>query len=326
MKLRQSAREGGQILVIFALSLVGIIAMVGLVLDGGAAFAQRRAEQNASDIAALAAANDLIVNQGSSNWVAMARTMAAQNGFAHGVDGVDVTVTCKNCPGQALDPAYAGVQVTVGITAPHRNNFAAIVGMPTWNISTTATSKTGWPNTAHGPAPIIVSQDAFDLSTGKPTSCTSIADQCTLEHPVGDAPQLWNEFTWTDFGFDTACDEIGNVNNADLRDYMAGRAEFSITIQVGCYIAQHNDGVMNDVVAAIEALAPVTFPVPIVDEAGKYVGWTSFVVTSATTGGRNGFISGYFDRDAAINQQLDVEGAGFGESVLGASIPVKLIN
>jgi len=48
----------GQIIVIFALGLVAMIAMVGLVLDGGSTFAQRRGQQNAADLAALAGAND----------------------------------------------------------------------------------------------------------------------------------------------------------------------------------------------------------------------------------------------------------------------------
>jgi Putative Flp pilus-assembly TadE/G-like len=35
-------RQSGQAIVIFALSLVGLLAMSGLVLDGGGAYAQRR--------------------------------------------------------------------------------------------------------------------------------------------------------------------------------------------------------------------------------------------------------------------------------------------
>ena len=52
--------NNGQIIVIFALALVAMIAMVGLVLDGGSTFAQRRGQQNAADLAALAGANDYL--------------------------------------------------------------------------------------------------------------------------------------------------------------------------------------------------------------------------------------------------------------------------
>ncbi len=325
MNRQPSPRQHGQILVLFALSLVAIIAMVGLVLDSGSAFAQRRSEQNAADVAALAAANDLIVNQGNADWQATARSIARKNGYDDGVNGASVQVTCVNCPGQALNPAVDGVQVTVNITAPHRNNFASIVGMSTWDVSTTATSKTGWPNTAHGPGPFIVSIKAFDPGSGKPTSCTGKSDKCDLGHPVGDTPTQASEFTWTDFWYDKKCEETGNVNDSDLRDYLDGSADFSITLAFGCYIAQHNNGVMNNIVARLQALAPTTFPVPIVDEAGKYVGWASFVVTSADPGGRNGIITGYFETDRQ-NAQLDVVGAGFGTSTFGGVYEVQLVN
>lgn len=337
MHTNRASTERGQILILFALALVAIIGMVGLVLDGGGAFAQRRTEQNAADVAALAAANDLIANQGSAVWQDTARTIASQNGYTDGVDGASVEVTCVNCPGsgpdQTFDTAVDGVQVTVDITAPHRNNFSSIMGMPTWDVSTTATSKTGWANTAHAPGPFIVSIDAFNAG-GDPIHCTGTADECDLEHPTDDTPTEWSEFTWTDFGYDlpsAPCPpdgepfEMGNVNDSDLQDYMAGRADFSITVDFGCYIAQHNSGVMNNIVAELEDMAPTTFPVPIVDDQGKYVGWASFVMTSADPGGRNGIISGYFET-GRILAQLDVSGAGFGDSTFGSAYVVQLVN
>jgi Flp pilus assembly protein TadG len=325
MDHRNDSRSDGQILVLFALSLVVMIAMVGLILDGGGAYAQRRAEQNAADTAALAAANDLIVNQGSANWQATALSFATQNGYTNGVGNTTVTVTCVNCPGQVLDNSKDGVQVTVTITSPHRNNFASIVGMSNWNVSTTATSLTGWPNTAHGPAPFIVSTTAFDPSTGLPSICTSEATPCDLLHPVNDTPTHPTEFTWTDFHYDTPCHDPGNVNDNELQSYLAGSASFDITLQVGCYIAQHNDGIMNNIVAAIKALVPLTLPVPIVDTSGNYLGWASFTVTDAEPDGRNGTISGYFETGFQ-DEQLDVTGAGFGTSTYGGTYKLKLIN
>ena len=71
----RSPRERGQILVIFVLALVAIIAGVGLVIDGGFAFAQRRAEQNAADLGAFAGANALL---NGANPTAAARAAAAR--------------------------------------------------------------------------------------------------------------------------------------------------------------------------------------------------------------------------------------------------------
>lgn len=321
--------QRGQILVLFALALVAIVAMVGLVLDGGGAFAQRRLEQNAADVAALAAANDLIVNAGNATWEATARSIASQNGFENGVNGTVVSVTCVNCPGtgpnQRWDDAVDGVQVTVDITAPHANNFAGVVGMPTWAVSTTATAKTGWQNTAYGPGPLIVSINAFDPVTKLPRVCTSEANRCDLIHPVSDVPIEPTDFTWTNFGYTTECVDTGGVQDSFIQNYMDGQADFSITLEFGCYIAQHNNGEFDNIVRRIGGLVPVTFPVPIVDPAGKYVGWASFVVTNVNAAGRNSTIGGYF-KTGAQNQQLDVKGAGFGASTYGGTYGLKLIN
>ena len=313
----------GQILVIFALALVAITAMVGLVLDGGSAFAQRRAEQNAADLAALAAANDLIVNQGNADWLGTAHTIAVLNGYGNGENGVTVTVTCKNCPGQALDAAYDGVQVTVDIVAPHRNAFAGVVGMPTWDVGVTATSKTGFLDTGIGPGPFIVSIEEFEHGT--PRYCADDKHLCTLQHPVDDAPPRAGEFTWTDFGYDKKCEETGNVDAQDLKAYLSNRAVFFKILDFGCYIAQHNNGVMDTIVSDLEGLAPITFPVPVVDKNGIFVGWASFRLTSATANGRNGFLKGYFE-DNFQNQQLDVRSPGFGTATLAGSYALKLIN
>lgn len=335
MDTHRPSRERGQMLVLFALSLVAIIGMVGLVLDSGGAFAQRRYQQNAADVAALAAANDLIANQGDANWVATAESIATQNGYTDSVGGAVVQVTCVNCPGQDPDLAVDGVQVTVNITAPHRNNFASIFGMTTWDVSTTATSKTGWANTAHAPGPFIVSEDAFNEG-GDPVYCVDETDDCDLTHADDDTPTVWSEFTWTDFGYDLPPEtgpcppdgepfEMGNVNDADLQEYMDGRADFDVTLEFGCYIAQHNLGIMNNIVSDLHDMAPATFPVPIVDDEGKYVGWASFVMTDATPNGENGFITGYFET-GRILAQLDVSGAGFGDSTFGSAYVVQLVN
>jgi Flp pilus assembly protein TadG len=318
--------ERGQVIVIFALALVAIVAMVGLVLDGGSAFAQRRSEQNAADLAALAAANDLIVNQGSANWVATARSVAAKNGFTHGSDGVTVDVTCWNCPGQALTGSVDGVQVQVDINAPHRNNFAGVVGMSSWDVSATARSKTGWPNTAVGPGPFIVSINAFD--EGNPIGCNSPEAICTFHNPQGgdtDQPKDPDEFTWTNFGYDKACEAPGNVNSFDLQAYIANRASFSTTLDFGCYVAQHNTGTMDVIVQMLEIAAPLTFPIPVVDEEGKFVGFTTFVLTGANPNGANGGIEGYFEEEFQ-NQQLDVFSPGFGNASFNGSYVLKLVN
>ena len=148
--MRKSSRSGqgqrGQIIVLFALGMIALIAMVGLVLDGGGAYAQRRGEQNSADLAALAGANDYLLNNNSASAIARARSVAALNGYTNGAGGVTVAVT--------IDTTN-GASVKVDIQAPHANGFASVVGMSSWTVSTTATALTGFPDTAIGAGPIL---------------------------------------------------------------------------------------------------------------------------------------------------------------------------
>ncbi len=185
-------RERGQIIVIFALALVAIIAMVGLVLDGGSAFAQRRDEQSAADLAALAAANDYMLNSDSTLATARARTVAAANGYTHGTDGVVVNVT------MTIDN---GAEAQVDISAPHHNNFASIVGMPTWPVATTAKAQAGYPDTANGAGPIIFSIDAFSNPGGQPLAAYGDKDNpYDFGETNGDIPSGPGDLAWTNYG------------------------------------------------------------------------------------------------------------------------------
>jgi hypothetical protein len=53
-KQRRRSAQSGQAIVLMAVAMVGILAFVGLAIDGGRYFEQRRTSQNASDMAALA--------------------------------------------------------------------------------------------------------------------------------------------------------------------------------------------------------------------------------------------------------------------------------
>jgi Flp pilus assembly protein TadG len=307
--------ERGQVLVVFALALFVILAGVGLVLDGGSTFAQRRGEQNAADLAALAAANDYLVNHSTTSATATALRVAREDGYTNGARGVSVTTSYD---------MSAGARGTVDITAPHQNSFAGIVGMSSWNVGVTATALTGFPDTATGPAPFILSRTAFGVD-GTPLHCTGPNDPCALQHPVGDTPKAYNDFVWTNFGYNKMCHDTGNVNDHDLSTYLAGSATFTITLQFGCYIAQHNDGVMMNIVTALGNMAPVSFPVPVVDTSGNFTGWVMFELTSASGTGRNAELNGYFLQPFQA-QRLTVVSPGLGNTNFGGSYVLKLVN
>jgi len=59
----QTTSERGQSLVLVALMMVGLLAFVGLALDGGQVFEMRRQVQNAADAGALAGVNEVATGQ-----------------------------------------------------------------------------------------------------------------------------------------------------------------------------------------------------------------------------------------------------------------------
>lgn len=282
----RSAR--GQIVILFAVALVAIVTMVGLVLDGGSAFAQRRAEQNASDLAAIAGANAFMLTNDSNAALAAARSVAADNGYLHGSNGTTVGVSFD---------LTAGYRVTVDIDAPHRNNFGSVVGMPIWQVGTTATALSGFADTAAGAAPFIFSIDAFDAD-GKPLPAYGNASSpYGFGEGNGDVPNGPGDLAWTNYG-------TGNVNTNEVRRIIQGELVINKTVVFGEYIGQHNNGNHTALYTDVEDyLEGHKVAVPIVDHNGNFQGWATFVVVDSVKGEKK--IYGYFE-DGFVNQQLTI--------------------
>src|SRR5215510_12298183 len=112
----------GQALVIIALALVGLAGIVGLVVDGGNAFLDRRKAQNAADAAALAAALARIRGQ---DMVSAAFASATQNGYNN--DGTTNLVEFYSPPKDG--PHSNSVEyLQVIITSHVKTYFARVVG------------------------------------------------------------------------------------------------------------------------------------------------------------------------------------------------------
>jgi Flp pilus assembly protein TadG len=292
------SRSRGQILVLFVLALVAIIAGVGLVIDGGFTFAQRRAEQNAADLAAFAGANALLNGQ---NPTAAALATSADNGYADGTGGVNV------------DVAVTSTTVKVDVTGPHSNYFAGVVGQPTWDVSVTATALAGVPKKFSGVAPFILSQEIFDPITGFPYEPYTVTSGVDFEKTTGqgsDTPLTTFNMAWTNLG-------TGNVSTKDITDALEGKAPINADLAINDYIGQSNNGVHNALFdtnspmqPSIETtLAGLDVAVPIVGPPtsgtfcndgshtdGCFRGWAMFHVISAVKrgSGDEGTITGYF--------------------------------
>lgn len=326
-------RQRGQILVLFVLGLVAMVAGVGLVIDGGFAFAQRRAEQNAADLAAFAGANALLSGKDATS---AARAASARNGYQHGTGGVSVGVT------------VAPTTVTVDITGPHRNYFAGVVGQGTWQVSVTATALAGIPTKFIGVAPFILSQEVFDPVTGLPFVDFTVPYPFTKTTGSGsDAPITFSNMAWTNLA------SSPNVSAADVKDALNGTAPINADLSLNDYVGQHNNGVEN---ALFDTNAPtqpsvnttlggldVAVPIvggPIPGEStcndgshtvGCFRGWALFHVVSATKngGGEDGTITGYFltgiTRSASVDSVCAVGSAACDGLFHGVYV-IKLIN
>lgn len=297
MSTTPRGRSDGQILVLFALAIVAMIALVGLVIDGGSTFAQRRGQQNAADLAALAGADALI--NGLDATTAAERVTKA-NGYEKGKNDVAVTVTVV---------ASAGT-VKVDIGAPHKNYFAGIVGLPTWQVGVTATAL-GWarPDTATGALPVLFSKDVFDNGVAKP-EYGDPGVPFTWEHGTsdeGDAPADAEHVAWTNFQLKE------NVDTSRVSAIIDGSLVVSVTAKFDDYLGQHNNGQHAALFGDIGDILPSDgsgrdFVVPITGPPGTgttcndgthsdgcFLGWATIRIISTSQGGKS--ITGYFTRE-----------------------------
>ncbi len=111
----KTQKETGQVIVILALVLVGLVGFTALAVDGGRIFSEQRSAQSAADTASLSGA---LAKCQSGNVQNAALTAALQNGFDN--DGITNTVAIHNPPtaGQyAGDSQYTEVVITTQVPA-----------------------------------------------------------------------------------------------------------------------------------------------------------------------------------------------------------------
>jgi hypothetical protein len=127
--------ERGQILIIFAFSLLVVFGVAALVFDGGMMLLEKRTQQNAADAAALAGARFLPGNSAAASSAAF--DVATTNGFTNGLNGQTVTVNIPPTSG-----AFAGRSgfIEVLIDAEKPSFFAGIWGIIAHDVGSRAVS------------------------------------------------------------------------------------------------------------------------------------------------------------------------------------------
>jgi hypothetical protein len=180
-----------------------------------------------------------------------------------------------------------GATVRVDIAAQHRNNFAGIVGMPTWTVATTATALTGIPDTVTGGGPLIFSVDVFGTDGEPLPQYADPSVPYSFGETNNDAPDTPGDFAWTNYG-------TGTVDSDRVREIIEGDLVISKTIQFGEYIGQSNEGNHTTLYGDVQAhLVGEDIPVQIVDHNGIFQGWATFHVVSAD-GSSDKNVRGYF--------------------------------
>ncbi len=135
--LRRTRGETGQVLVLFAVALVVLFGMAGLVIDIGYAFYAKRSMQASADAAALAGAGQLPSASGATS-AAMAYGGAAGAKNENGnVPGVNTLVATKCAPVAPCNPINA---VTVTQTSDVPTKFARLLGINSFHISVKSTA------------------------------------------------------------------------------------------------------------------------------------------------------------------------------------------
>ena len=134
-----ASHEKGQALVIIVVSLIGLLGITALAVDGGNSYAQKRAVQNAADTAALGGALARIRGE---DWVQVTYKIAASNGYKN--NGTTNVVQVYSPP---ISGIYAGDlnYIQVKITSQTPTYFAGILGINQIPVSGEAVARTKRP-------------------------------------------------------------------------------------------------------------------------------------------------------------------------------------
>lgn len=122
--LKSKPSERGQAIIIIIFSIVGVIGMAALAIDGGNAYIDSRRAETAASAAALTAALTRIEG---GNWRAAALATAEANGYAN--DGENNIVELNTPP---LSGPYEGNSeyIEVIITSRLKTFFGSVIGIP----------------------------------------------------------------------------------------------------------------------------------------------------------------------------------------------------
>lgn len=276
------ASRRGQIVPLFALVLVTMLGVAGLVVDIGGTWGQERTQQKVADTAALAAATTVANGALKPAVIQAALDSAAANGYPASEVTVNIPPTSgayapggsesgplstNDCSTLAARPCW----VEVVINRPHANSFAGLLGMPTFGVTADGVATAGIANSVtSGIAPIMFNYRAVQApdSGSSQVYCSGQQNHCP---PATTFPLNNQQFNWTTFCISNAnC----NVNAADAKTIIDG-GNFQAQVDLGMFLGPHNSGNPNSVCMALKDQYPTggEMPVAISDDNGIMVGF-----------------------------------------------------
>jgi hypothetical protein len=265
--------ERGAVAVIFAISLIAIMAVAVLTIDAGNLFFKRRAMVNGADSAALAAAQACARISDTADPEILADANATMNvgGLTASDGGITLSVGCDTSP--------TG-RVTVKYTKSEQNFFAQVLGFgSTTDVSATATAVWGPAGGANSPLPIVLNLGTLQGPCPIPLPDSQIGTVCYLWYDN-------DRFTPSNFGFmslsqwDVAstanCDHAGGSN--DLQDWINGSwtgPPLNLRYPAPTYVCSLTGGASSAWAQALGSIAADPDPLnrikffPINDDAGQ---------------------------------------------------------
>lgn len=346
MKTGRSVREGreGQILVLFAGSLLILIVLVGLVIDGGNAFLNRRDAQNTADLAALSGTKvvaDLYVKGSSPVSVYEAVDKSARdNGCAGEAAVTPCTWTAEyvNLAGTSLGSVTAGssmpadtLGVRVNVSRQPRTFFLGLppMSLTSWDVSTTATAMTFESNGLLPQGALLPIGWRAPDSYLNPPDGTYISQVYRLTDGVLDAPGNFGWLSWDGSGdTPTLAGWVCSPSNPEitLPDYVEGNTGASNSSSIRDCLQTYIDRKIPVLIPIIgDANPPEACPYGPVHGQGSsaeycIIGIASLTLTSISTDSNVAVknIDGFVTRTFAIQPGVVEANAGAGPPSLYA--------
>ncbi len=161
---KRNNSERGQVLVIIALAMIGLIAMTGLAIDGSMVLADRRNAQNAADTAILAGSLARVKPQTDAYgntipWELVALDRAGSNGYTGDLVRSEVEVYSCDEADADCEGAYAGKSdyMKIIILSHVDTTFARIIGIPKLHnrVEAVSVARPGFAGELYGGASVV---------------------------------------------------------------------------------------------------------------------------------------------------------------------------